>query len=70
MAKYMFITNKKKDLLKGRTVTYVSSEIIGRSKSYIINILNGKISCSNRLAEFMVSNLDPNAIKSDYFTEV
>ena len=46
---YRFITEKKEDLLNGHKIMYVAEQV-GMSKSYLSNILNGRINCSKKLA--------------------
>lgn len=71
MNKYKFDKTKKNTILAGRSITYVSREILGRQKGYITNILNGKLACSKVLAYFIATKLDKEATsENDYFTEV
>lgn len=65
MKKLYFNKNKKQELLQGRTIRYLASEI-DCSEIHLTNILNGKTSCGKYLAKDIL-RLMPNATKEDYF---
>lgn len=71
MYKYKFDKRRKSTILAGRTITYVSKNILGRQRGYVTNILNGKLTCSQTLAWWIATKLDKEATSElDYFTEV
>lgn len=70
MNKYIFNKERKQDILKGRTITYVADNILGKQNGYITNILNGKVNCNIRLANWIATKLDPGSTLQDYFKEV
>ena len=65
----LFKKEKKKDLLKGRKISYLSENIIKCNKGYLTNILNGKKTCSKRLAKDIIDCIGDNEKIEDYFVE-
>lgn len=63
---YMFKKINKKDVLNGRTITYMAKEI-GITNQYLTNIFNHKISCSKLVAYCITKFLNSNAEINDYF---
>jgi len=63
---YLFKKEKRKDLLKGRTIRYLTSnKMVHCSEVHLSNILNGKIPCSYLLAKDIVDCAD--GVLEDYF---
>lgn len=52
---YKFKTELKKELLKGRTITYLADEL-GMTKQHITNVLNGKTTTNYLLASALSNN--------------
>ena len=64
----LFKTDKKKDVLRGRTVRYIIKEkLIVCSEVHLNNILNGKRACSYLLAKNITECADPKAKIEEYF---
>ena len=64
--KYYFNKEYKEELLQGRTIKYIAN-MIGMSKEYLTNILNGKTHCSSITAS-KIASINLKEIK-DYFME-
>lgn len=62
---YYFYKEKKEEVLKGRTIKYLSY-LMGITEGYISRILNGKIGCS-RLVALCVSYIGGNENLYYYF---
>ena len=63
---YLFKKDEKTNLLNGRTITYVASEI-GITKEFLTSILNGKRACSRLVAYCVVKSLHSDAEIEDFF---
>lgn len=64
---YIFKSQNKNLLLKGRTITYVAENLLDIHKYYLSNIIKGKIGCSSRLAKQITRLINPEAKISQYF---
>ena len=65
----MFKKEKKKELLNGRTIRYLTkNNKVACSEVHLSNVLNGKTKCSLVLAKDIVSCV--NGKVEDYFTEL
>ena len=58
---------EKAKILQGRTITYLAEKKLNITKEYLTSILNGKRSCSIRLANDIVHCLCWEAKITDYF---
>lgn len=65
MTKCYFNKDKKKELLKGRTIRYLAREELHCTDAHLTNILNGKSSCTYSTAKNIVSCVNGNV--EDYF---
>ena len=65
----LFKKEKKKDLLKGRKISYLSENVIKCNKGYLTNILNSKKSCSKRLAKDMIECIGDKEKIENYIIE-
>lgn len=67
---FLFKKEKKKDILKGRTIRYlVGTGLVECSGVHLSNVLNGKIACSKLLAKNIVEVAQNDAKIEDYFME-
>ena len=67
----LFKKEKKKDVLKGRTMRYLTKEkIVACSEVHLNNILNGKIPCSYLLAKNIIECADADAKLEEYFEDL
>ena len=64
---YEFKVEKKKELLKGKTITSLANEI-GMSVYALIKILNGKVTTRKLTATYIIKILDGNTEIEYYFT--
>lgn len=65
---FEFEKDKKEELLKGRTITYIANEV-GISKEFLTSILNGKRNCSKLVAYSIVKACNSDSEISDYFIQ-
>lgn len=66
----IFKKDKKKELLQGRTLKYLTdNKIIECTSVHLGNILNGKQRCSSLLAQNITKSVSPDAKVEDYFDE-
>ena len=66
---YLFNTEKKQDILKGRTIRYLADNIVACSEVHLGNILRGETTCSYLLAKNITECAEANAKIEDYFTK-
>ncbi len=64
---YRFIKDKKKDLLAGRTITYVAEQV-GLSRVALANILLGKFTTKKSTAYIITKLCNAEKEIADYFT--
>jgi len=66
----LFKKEKKKDILQGRTMRYLTNNnIVVCTEVHLSNVLNGKMPCSKLLAKNIVDCVQDGKIE-DYFVEV
>lgn len=65
---YWFNETEKAKLLEGRTITYLATKKLNITIPYLTDVLNGKRSCSHKMAERIVKCLCWEAEVEDYFT--
>ena len=67
----LFKKEKKKDVLKGRTIRYLSkNNVIACSEVHLCNILKGKTPCSPALAKDIINCIGNDVKIEDYFVNV
>lgn len=64
---YKFKTELKKEMLEGRTITYLANQI-GFSKNALTNILNGKNTTKKTTAYIISKMFNSDKEIEDYFT--
>ena len=64
---YWFKETEKVKLLQGRTIKYLAEKKLFINVAYLSTILNGKRSCSKRLAYNIVKCICLDAKLDDYF---
>lgn len=62
---WWFRTEKKDEVLRGRTIKYLAENVLYTTPGFITNVLNGKRSCSFALANHIVNAC--NGKLEDYF---
>ena len=65
--KYKFKEVEKAKALQGRTIKYLAENKVGITKEYLTNILNGKITCSQIVANKITESICLEAKLEDYF---
>lgn len=63
---YIFKSERKKELLKGRTITYIAEQI-GVTNGFLSQVFNGKKSCSKLVAYCLCKILDSDLEIEDCF---
>lgn len=63
---YKFKTEKRKDYLQGRTITYLS-DVVGIRREYMTSILKGSRNCSKLVAYCISKAGNENNEVQDYF---
>lgn len=63
---YLFRIEKRKDVLKGRTIRYLANNIIHCSEVHLGNILKGKITCSYSMAKNITGSIYPDGKVENY----
>lgn len=63
---WWFKTEKKEEILQGRTIKYLAEKILFSTPAYITDVLNGRRSCSYALANHMVRCINKEDI-NEYF---
>lgn len=67
----IFKKEKKQDVLKGRTIRYLTtSKEIECGEVHLCNVLNGKLPCSPLLAKNIIACIGEDAKIKDYFKNV
>jgi hypothetical protein len=67
----LFKKEKKKDVLKGRTIRYLTkSNSVACTEVHLSNILNGKMPCGPALAKDITNCIGSNARIEDYFIKI
>ena len=66
---YLFKNELKKELLKGRTITYIA-DLIGVTPAYLTAVLNRKKTCSKLVAYVLCKIFDENIEIDDCFERV
>lgn len=64
---YKFDKNKKKELLKGRTIQYCATELIDCNRPYLNSILNEKSNCGRKMAYRIIHKLDDDNKGLNYY---
>jgi len=64
---WQFKEVEKAKVLQGRTITYLAEKKLHISINYLTSILNGKKSCSIRLADNITKCISWDAKIEDYF---
>lgn len=64
---YWFKETEKAKVLQGRTIKYLADNKLFITHEYLISILNGKRSCSKRLANNICQCISWSAKIEDYF---
>lgn len=67
---YLFKREKKKDILKGRSIRYLTTTSIACSEVHLGNVLNGKKTCSFWLAKAITECAGNNLNIEDYFEKM
>lgn len=63
---YLFKSEKKEKFLGGRKINWLARKI-GVTYSYLVQVLNGKRTCSVVLASLLMVKLKPNEEIEKYF---
>lgn len=67
----IFKKEKRRNVLKGRTIKYLTSTgKIECSSVHLSNILNAKTPCSSLLAKNIIECVSPDARIEDYFVKL
>lgn len=64
---YWFNEKEIAKVLQGRRMNYLAAEILFCSYTYLTEILNGKKSCSRRMAKDIVACVSNDAKIEDFF---
>lgn len=64
---YFFITEKKDEVLQGRTGKYIANNVLYINNCYFSRVLNGKCGCSKLLAHNIANCVSRDAKIEDYF---
>ena len=68
---YLFKKERRKDVLKGRTIRYLTNEkIVACTSVHLSNILNGKTPCSYLLAKNITECADADTTIDNYFIDL
>lgn len=67
MAMYIFIAEKKQEVLSGRTITYLAKNRFQVTPEYLTQVLNGTRGCSKPLAFNIAKYVSEDATIEDYF---
>lgn len=65
---FMFKRTKKEELLKGRTISYIASEV-GITKEFLTSVLNEKRTCSKTIAYCLTKISDSDKEINYFFTQ-